>query len=611
MFCSLDWEEQFPGYPLQGGDSMDSDHCPLILGMQDVIGSKKRFHFEAFWPSLDGFMDAVRESWDSVQPSQCPLQTVALKLKATARSLQSWSQKKCGHIKSQWLLAKEIIRQFEKAQECRPLQPSEVWLRNKLKKHSLALASLLRTIARLRSRIGWLKEGDANTRLFHQHARYRKKKNFIPKLQVGDQLITRHEEKAAAVLEFYDNLIGTDYGRERTINLDSLGCPSFELFNLDLPFSEEEVFNSIKDLPPDKAPGPDGFTGRFYKCCWAVIKNDIMAAIQSLWSGNCRNLSKLNSAYITLIPKKPNAVQVKDFRPISLVHSFAKLVTKIMAIRLADRLDEMVSPNQSAFIKKRFILDNFMMVQQIVKFLHSQNLPRILLKLDITKAFDSVSWAFLLEVLRKLGFGVRWCDLISGLLSTSSTQVLLNGIPGESIKHRRGLRQGDPLSPMLFILVMDVLNLMFTRAADAGLLQPLSRRPIQHRFSLYADDVALFLQPIAADINLSLKLLHLFGEASGLKTNVQKSNVLPIRCAEEDLTLIQNLLPCEVLDFPCKYLGLPLSNRKLTKEQVQPIIDKVAEQLPGWKADLMTRAGRVTQVQFVLTRYPNLCGYGN
>jgi len=136
----------------------------------------------------------------------------------------------------------------------------------------------LRTIARLRSRIGWLKEGDANTRLFHQHARYRKK-NFIPKLQVGDQLITRHEEKAAAVLEFYDNLIGTDYGRERTINLDSLGCPSFELFNLDLPFSEEEVFNSIKDLPPDKAPGPDGFTGRFYKCCWAVIKNDIMAAI--------------------------------------------------------------------------------------------------------------------------------------------------------------------------------------------------------------------------------------------------------------------------------------------------------------------------------------------
>ena len=186
-------------------------------------------------------------------------------------------------------------------------------------------------------------------------------------------------------MEFYDNLIGTDYGRERTINLESLGCPSFELLNLDLPFSEEEVFNSIKDLPPDKAPGPDGFTGRFYKCCWAVIKNDIMAALQSLWSGNCRNLGKLNSAYITLIPKKSNAVQVKDFRPISLVHSFAKLLTKVMANRLAERLDEMVSPNQSAFIKKRFIQDNCKMVQQTVKYLYSQKLPRLLLKLDILR----------------------------------------------------------------------------------------------------------------------------------------------------------------------------------------------------------------------------------
>jgi len=154
---------------------------------------------------------------------------------------------------------------------------------------------------------------------------------------------------------------------------------------------------------------------------------------------------------------------------------------------------------------------------------------------------------------------------------------------------------------MLFILVMDVLNQMFTRASEVGLLQPLSSRPIQHRISLYADDVAIFLQPNAADINLSLQLLDLFGEASGLRTNVQKSNVLPIHCAEENLALIQNLLPCEMLDFPCKYLGLPLTIKKLTKEQVQPIIDRIADQLPGWKADLMTRAGRVIQVQYVLT----------
>jgi len=96
-------------------------------------------------------------------------------------------------------------------------------------------------------------------------------------------------------------------------------------------------------------------------------------------------------------------------------------------------------------------------------------------------------------VLAKMGFGPRWRDLLSGLLVTSSTRVLLNGHPGEVIQHRRGLRQGDPLSPMLFILVMDVLSLMVTKASRDGLLQPLSSRPIQHRISMYADDVALFL----------------------------------------------------------------------------------------------------------------------
>jgi hypothetical protein len=115
------------------------------------------------------------------------------------------------------------------------------------------------------------------------------------------------------------------------------------------------------------------------------------------------------------------------------------------------------------------------------------------------------------------------------------------------------------------------------------------------------DDVVIFIQPTVRDISTVLDILHIFGEASELRTNIQKSNVYPIRCGEQDLTLLQNSSPCEISQFPCKYLGLPLAIKELTKDQVQPIIDKIANQLTGWKADLMTKARLKVHVQFVLT----------
>jgi hypothetical protein len=189
-----------------------------------------------------------------------------------------------------------------------------------------------------------------------------------------------------------------------------------------------------------------------------------------------------------LLRKKDNPEEIRDYRPISLIHSFSKLVTKCLANRLAKLLDSLVRPNQSAFIRGRSIHDNFRSVQLTYRFLHSVKRPSILLKVDIAKAFDTVSWAFLLELLEFMGFNQRWRDWLSALLSTASTKILLNGRPGSRICHARGLRQGDPLSPMLFVLVMEVLNGLIGYADQHGYLSPLPTRASGCRASLYADD---------------------------------------------------------------------------------------------------------------------------
>ncbi|KAM0925086.1 hypothetical protein ACQ4PT_004437 [Festuca glaucescens] len=199
-----------------------------------------------------------------------------------------------------------------------------------------------------------------------------------------------------------------------------------------------------------------------------------MAALRYVWIGRDQGFEALNEALIALLPKKDGAMELKDFRPVSLVHSFARLLTKIMARRLAPRMHELVDGNQMAFIRGRCIQDNFLLVKESAKLLHRKRFPSLLLKVDIAKAFDNISWPFLLSVLRHRGFGPRWITWIALLLRSASTSVLINGCAGSSFRHGRGLRQGDPISPLLFVIAMDVLSAMFRTAEGTGVLSDLA-----------------------------------------------------------------------------------------------------------------------------------------
>ncbi len=165
-----------------------------------------------------------------------------------------------------------------------------------------------------------------------------------------------------------------------------------------------------RQCPKEKAAGPDGYTGAFYKNWWHIIKREILEVFQCFYNLSGGNFGSISRAMIAVLPKKDSPSLVHDFRPISLIHLVAKLISKTLAMRLAQRLDGLISHAQSAFIKKRCIQDNFLYVRNMVCSMHMQRKPCLFFKLDIAKAFDSVSWEYLSEMLQYQRFSHRWCN---------------------------------------------------------------------------------------------------------------------------------------------------------------------------------------------------------
>jgi len=307
---------------------------------------------------------------------------------------------------------------------------------------------------------------------------------------------------------------------------------------------------------------------------------------------------------MVLLKKKEGATTLHDFRPISLIHSFAKLFTKALARRLSRHMGSLVRLNQSAFITGRLIHENFKAVQLTASLLHRKKIPCALFKVDIAKAFDSVDWRFLLAILKHMGFSRRWINWISLILSTASTKIILNGNLGQLICHMRGLRQGDPLSPLLFVLAMEPLNALFRLAERKEVLGSLGVSCIQERIFLYADDVILFSSPNEKDLTATVTILEIFAQASGLRINPNKCAITPIQCGLAETAELLRFLPGSLQAFPIRYLGIPLSVHKLKKSDLQPLVDRVVAGLPTWKAGLMTKAGRAVLVKVKMSAVP-------
>ena len=231
-------------------------------------------------------------------------------------------------------------------------------------------------------------------------------------------------------------------------------------------FIREEVATTLKQIHPTKALGPDGMSVIFYQKYWNIVGSSVTNMVLNVLKNNLP-ISEINKTNIFLIPKKNNPTKMTEFRPISLCNGIYKLISKTLANRLKTFLPFIISKNQSAFTSDRLITDNVLVAFELMHFLNHKTTGKegfMVVKLDMSKAFDRVEWCFIKRVMEKLGFCSKWVNLIMQCITSISYSVLINGAAYGTIKPSRGLRQGDPLSPSLFLLCAEGLSAIIYEA---------------------------------------------------------------------------------------------------------------------------------------------------
>ncbi|RVX11700.1 LINE-1 retrotransposable element ORF2 protein [Vitis vinifera] len=353
-----------------------------------------------------------------------------------------------------------------------------------------------------------------------------------------------------------------------------------EAEGLELPFTEEEIHSAPLEMNSDKALGPDGFTVAFWQFCWDFVKEEIVDLFKEFYEQ--RSFAKsLNTTFLILIPKKGGTEDLGDFRPISLLGGLYKLLAKVLANRLKKVLGNVVSVDQNAFVRGRQILDATLIANEVNDFWHKRKEKWLICKLDIEKAYDSINWNFLMKVLHKM----------AGFFSIT-----------------KGLRQGDPLSPYLFVLGMEVLSALIRRVVVGGFISGCSlrgrgRMEMDVSHLLFADDTIIFCEARKEYLTSLSWILAWFEAASGLRINLAKNELILVGEVEEIEEMAMEL-GCKVGSLPSVYLGLPLGAHHKAISMWDGVEERMRRRLALWKRQYISKGRRITLIKSTLASIP-------
>ena len=454
----------------------------------------------------------------------------------------------------------------------------------------------------LRSKIQWAEEGEKNTSFFLRLEKSNYCNKHIEQLidPATKQIVNTPEEVLQLEQSFYKNLYDNGHENrteslegERTI-FENIILPQLsenQKNDCERPLGETELAKAIKAMKNVKSPGCDGFTAEFYKFFYVDIKNLLLNGLNFDLQHGKLSLEK-RRGILTLIPKKDkNRLFLKNWRPLTLLNVDYKILAKAMANRMIEYLPDLIKEDQTGYLPGRFIGCNIRLVEDIIIFTENEKIKGIMLVIDFEKAFDTLKWSFIQKTLEAFNFGVNFRSYIKTLYTDIETTVINNGFTSGWFKPKRGVRQGCPLSPYLFLLAVEILACNIRQNRDIkGII--IGNR--ETKITQLADDTTCFLKD-EPSLSLLLKTFDSYKLCAGLSINVDKTIARPLGGLKPSR---EKLFDLDWSDGPVNILGAVISGDEKDHYNLnfKPKLIKMKQLLDSWKCRKLSLKGKITVI---------------